>query len=178
MESKTFDITIKRGSIPIKSLTVAYMLSDTVGLIKLQRFSERSADEFEDALRNLQKQGMKSLVFDLRDNPGGLLKAAIEISDQFLEKDQLIVFTKERSGQVSKTFASRRGAFKKGRVVVLINESSASASEIVAGALQDNDRAIIVGRRSFGKGLVQEEMQLKDGSRVRLTTAQVLYTYG
>ena len=172
MEDERFEVTVKRGSIPIKSLTVAYMLNDTVGLIKLQRFSERSADEFENALKNLQRQGMKSLVFDLRDNPGGLLKSAIEISDQFLSKNKLIVFTKERSGQVNETYASRRGSFEKGRLVILINESSASASEIVAGALQDNDRAIVVGRRSFGKGLVQEEMQLKDGSRVRLTTAR------
>ncbi len=165
-------ISITRGRIPLNSVDLAYMINDETGLIKVNRFAETTTKEFKQALEELEEAGMKSLILDLRDNPGGLLKAAIEITDQFLEKDQLIVYTKERSGKTNYTYATRRGMFKSGELVVLINEGSASASEIVAGALQDNDRATIVGRRSFGKGLVQEEMTLKDGSKVRLTTAR------
>ena len=172
MDNKELEIEIKRGSIPINSVNVSYMINDSVGFIKIDRFSERTADEFSSALKRLKKEGMEALILDLRDNPGGLLKAAIQVSDEFLEKEKLIVYTKERKGEVNLTHATSSGNFEKGRVVVLINEGSASASEIVAGALQDNDRAIIVGRRSFGKGLVQEEMELKDGSKVRLTTAR------
>ena len=166
------EIEITRGKIPLQSLDVAYMLTQDVGLIRLNRFAETTTNEFEDALESLQKQGMKSLVLDLRDNPGGLLKGAIDIADAFLKKEALIVYTKERSGNTNYTYATRKGDFEEGQLFVLVNEGSASASEIVAGALQDNDRATIVGRRSFGKGLVQEEMVLKDGSRVRLTTAR------
>lgn len=172
MDGISKNITIKRGKIPLYSVSVSYMLNDTLGLIKVDRFSETTYVEFHKALKNLKKSGMKSLVLDLRDNPGGLLKTAIGMCDEFLDDDKLIVFTKHRSGEIDYTYAKHKGDFEKGKLVVLINEGSASASEIVAGALQDNDRAIIVGRRSFGKGLVQEEMMLNDGSRIRLTTAR------
>jgi carboxyl-terminal processing protease len=172
VENQEKQFTITRGKIPIASMDVAYMLNAEVGLIKLNRFAETTAKEFKAALEDLQKQGMKSLVLDLRDNPGGLLRTSIDIADEFLKKEDLIVYTKERTGDANYTYATRKGNFQDGQLVVLINEGSASASEIVAGALQDNDRATIVGRRSFGKGLVQEEMTLKDGSRVRLTTAR------
>ncbi len=171
-EGQTKLITIKRGKVPIYSVNVSYMLNDSVGLIKVDRFAETTTDEFEYALKKLVKQNMKSLILDLRDNPGGLLRAAISMSDEFLDDEELIVFTKQRSGETSYTYATKNGQFKRGKIAVLVNEGSASASEIVAGALQDNDRATIIGRRSFGKGLVQEEMTLKDGSRVRLTTAR------
>ncbi len=171
-ENNTKTIDIKRGTIPLNSVDVAYMLTEDVGLIKVNRFAETTAKEFDEALKQLKAAGMNSLVLDMRDNPGGLLKAAVDIADEFLQNDELIVYTKERSGNTNYTYATRKGDFKEGKLVVLINEGSASASEIVAGALQDNDRATIVGRRSFGKGLVQEEMTLKDGSKVRLTTAR------
>jgi carboxyl-terminal processing protease len=172
LAKKNYEITVTRGRVPLNSVNVSYMVNDSVGLIKLDRFSETTTDEFKSALKKLKKAGMHSLILDLRDNPGGLLKAAIAISDQFLDDNKLIVYTKERSGNLQYTYADKKGDFEKGKIVVLINEGSASASEIVAGALQDNDRATIVGRRSFGKGLVQEEMVLKDGSRMRLTTAR------
>jgi len=172
LAKKNYTITVTRGRVPLNSVNVSYMLNDSVGLIKLDRFSETSTGEFISALRKLKKAGMRFLILDLRDNPGGLLKAAVSISDQFLDDKKLIVYTKERSGNVQYTYADKKGDFEKGKLIVLINEGSASASEIVAGALQDNDRATIVGRRSFGKGLVQEEMELKDGSRMRLTTAR------
>ena len=171
-DGSSADLSITRGKIPLNSLDVAYMLTPDVGLIRLNRFAETTTDEFEEALSELQKKGMKTLILDLRDNPGGLLKGAIDIADAFLKKDELIVYTKERSGNTNYTYATRKGDFEDGKLIVLINEGSASASEIVAGALQDNDRATLIGRRSFGKGLVQEEMVLKDGSRVRLTTAR------
>lgn len=167
-----FTTTVTRGEVPIKSLEAAYMINDSLGYIKLNKFSATSYTEFHSALINLEKQGMKALVFDLRGNPGGYLQIAIKIADEFLTKGQLIVSTKNKGGRVEKSFATARGDFENHKVYVLIDESSASASEIVAGALQDNDRGIIVGRRSFGKGLVQQEMSLGDGSSVRLTTAR------
>ena len=172
LTKKNYTITVTRGKVPINSVSVSYMLNDSIGFIKLDRFSETTTDEFYTALSKLKKQGLKALILDLRDNPGGLLKAAISISDEFLDDKKLIVYTKERSGSVNYTYAKKKGIFEKGKLIVLLNEGSASASEIVAGALQDNDRATIVGRRSFGKGLVQEEMELKDGSRMRLTIAR------
>lgn len=166
------DVDIQRGPIPILSVDVSYMINDSVGLIKVNRFAETTMAEFQSAVRNLERRGMKRMILDLRDNPGGLLRSAEEMADAFLEDDMLIVYTQSRDGEKDMTFASKNGIFEKGEVVVLINENSASAAEIVSGALQDNDRATIVGRRSFGKGLVQEEMQLSDGSRVRLTTSR------
>jgi carboxyl-terminal processing protease len=175
MDKKRYEKTIKRGKVPIKSVITRFMLNDSVGYLKLVRFAETSASEVEGALKYLNAQGAERLIFDLRDNPGGLLSAARDISDEFLGKGELIVFTKDRKDARNEIYAKSKGLFEEGDVVILLNEGSASASEIVAGALQDNDRAFVIGRRSFGKGLVQEEMTLKDGSKIRLTT-QRYYT--
>lgn len=163
---------IKRAVIPLKSVDVALMLNPTVGYIKINRFSETTFAEFNSGLTQLKKQGAQTLVLDLRDNGGGYMEEAIAIADHFLKDNDLIVFTKSKSGTIEKTFATEKGNFESGRLFVLINENSASASEILAGAIQDNDRGTIVGRRSFGKGLVQREMDFKDGSAVRLTVAR------
>ena len=169
---KFITITVTRGEVPIKSIDAFYMLNDSLGYIKLNKFSATSFTEFKVAVAKLKQQGMTALVFDLRGNPGGYLQIAIKIADEFLTKDKLIVSTKNKGGKVEESFATKRGSFEQGHVFVLIDEASASASEIIAGALQDNDKGIIVGRRSFGKGLVQQEMSLGDGSSVRLTTAR------
>ncbi len=163
-------INVSRDVIAIPSVRMSFMANDNIGYIKLVRFSKHSVEELHRAIVELKRKGAESLILDLRDNPGGLLSVANEIADEFLEEDELIVFTRDRKGDESSTYASGKGSFKKGKLVILINEGSASASEIVAGAVQDNDRGWIVGRRSFGKGLVQEEMTLADGSKVRLTT--------
>lgn len=163
---------IKRAVIPLKSVDVSLMLNPTVGYIKINRFSETTFAEFNSGLAQLKKQGAQTLVLDLRDNGGGYMEEAIAIADHFLKDNDLIVFTKSKSGTIEKTFATEKGNFESGRLFVLINENSASASEILAGAIQDNDRGTIVGRRSFGKGLVQREMDFKDGSAVRLTVAR------
>lgn len=167
-----FTTTVTRNEVPIKSVDAYYMIDNNLGYIKLNKFSATSYDEFEVALEALKKEGMKSLVFDLRNNPGGYLQIAIKIADEFLEKGKIIVTTKNKGGEIDKSFATSKGNFESAPVYVLIDEGSASASEIIAGALQDNDRGIIIGRRSFGKGLVQQEMSLGDGSSVRLTTAR------
>ncbi|MDP2089315.1 MAG: S41 family peptidase [Flavobacteriaceae bacterium] len=166
------NFTIKRGNVDIKSVPAAYMLSDDIGYIKIDRFAMTTYKEFKENLTKLQKQGMKALVLDLRGNPGGFMDMAIDIVDELLTEKKLIVYTKSKSGKIEKSFSTNKGSFENGETYVLIDENSASASEIVAGALQDNDRGTIVGRRSFGKGLVQEEMSLGDGSSVRLTTAR------
>lgn len=166
------EISVIRAPIAIPSVDAAFMLDDTTGFIRINRFAIPTSKEFTEATKGLLKRGMKNLVLDLRDNPGGLLSACEEIADQFLAEDQLIVYTQNRQGDKDYYYAHSAGLLKKAKVSVLINENSASASEILAGALQDNDRATIVGRRSFGKGLVQEEMKLNDGSRLRLTTSR------
>lgn len=165
-------VTLKRAAVPIQSVDAFYMLDDTIGYIKLNRFAETSYKEFKTALSLLKSNGAKAITLDLRDNPGGYMTVAEKIVDEFLPDNTLIVFTKDRKGKVVKTFATEKGAFENGQVYVLVNEKSASASEIVAGALQDNDVGTIVGRRSFGKGLVQREMPLPDGSAVRLTVSR------
>lgn len=170
--NKKLKITVERGLVPIKSIDACMMVNKTTGYIKINRFAESTYDEFKMGLRTLKKQGMTTLVIDLRDNGGGYLEKAVEIIDEILTDKELIVFTKNRKGTVAKTFATKGGSFETGKVVVLIDENSASASEILAGALQDNDRGIIIGRRSFGKGLVQREMGFDDGSAVRLTTSR------
>tara|TARA_R110002073_G_scaffold296322_1_gene462323 strand:- start:32335 stop:33906 length:1572 start_codon:yes stop_codon:yes gene_type:complete len=167
-----FNVTIRRGKVNIKSVDLAYMMNDRIGYIKLDRFARNTYTEFKSALAELQKQGMKNLVLDLRGNGGGFVDIATKIVDEFLEDDKLIVFTKNNKGNVQEYFATKKGDFETGSLYVLIDENSASASEIVAGALQDNDKGTIIGRRSFGKGLVQIEMDLGDGSAVRLTTAK------
>jgi carboxyl-terminal processing protease len=171
-EDKLLEIKVKRDIIPIKSVDAAYMLTDKLGYIKVNRFAESTYKEFKRALDMLQDQGATQLALDLRDNPGGFLGIAEQIVDEFLEDDKLILFTKNKTGKIEKSFATRKGDFEEGEVYILINESSASASEIVAGALQDNDKGTIVGRRSYGKGLVQREMSLGDGSAVRLTVSR------
>ena len=163
---------VKRKHVPIISVDASYKLTDEIGYIKLNRFSETTYDEFKEALDNLQEEGISSLVLDLRNNPGGYISMAEKIIDEFLVDDKLIIVTKNKSGKTEETFATSKGDFEKGSLYVLINENSASASEIIAGALQDNDRGTILGRRSFGKGLVQREMSLGDGSAVRLTIAR------
>ena len=164
--------TITRGKVPLKSVDVAYMVNDSLGYIKVNRFAGTTYQEFDKSITKLINSGMKSLVVDLRDNPGGFMHIAKKIADEFLLDNQLIVYTKNRKGEVDKKYSTGDGKFQKGNLYILINENSASASEVVSGALQDNDRGTIVGRRSFGKGLVQQELDLGDGSAVRLTTAR------
>lgn len=166
------DFKVTRSVVPLKSVDASYMATDTLGYIKINRFAESTPEEFEKALLSLKRKGARQLVLDLRGNPGGYISAAEQIADQFLKEDQLILFTKNKTGKIENAYATDEGAFESGKLYVLINENSASASEIVAGAIQDNDRGVIVGRRSFGKGLVQREMQLGDGSAVRLTIAR------
>ena len=169
---KKMKIRIKRGVVPLKSVDAAVLLNDTMGYIKINRFAETTFEEFQNGLVKLKKEGARALVIDLRDNGGGYMEEAIDIADELLKDKQLIVFTKNKKGRIQKTYATKKGAFEVGKVFVLLNENSASASEILAGAIQDNDRGIIVGRRSFGKGLVQREMDFDDGSAVRLTVAR------
>ena len=171
-ENKKLPFTIMRGEVPIKSVDAYYMLDDGLGYIKINKFAATTYDEFKVALDELVDQGMKKLVLDLRHNPGGYLQVATQIIDEFLEDGKLIVFTKNKKDKIDEIFATGKGNFEDGHVFVLMNGASASASEIVAGALQDNDKGTIVGRRSFGKGLVQQEMQLGDGSAVRLTVSR------
>ena len=171
-EEKLLAFEVKYSDIPIKSVDAAYMLTDNLGYIKINRFAESTYKEFKKALDNLQDQGATQLALDLRDNPGGFLGIAEQIVDEFLEDDKLILFTKNKSGKIENSYATSRGDFEEGEIYILINENSASASEIVAGALQDNDKGTIVGRRSYGKGLVQREMALGDGSAVRLTVSR------
>ena len=171
-ENKTLKINIKRDIVEIKSVDVALMLDAKKGYIKINRFSETTYDEFLKALQTLKQKGMQTLVIDVRENGGGYMEKAVAIADELLSKDKLIVFTKNKTGRIDKSFATEKGIFETGKIFVLIDENSASASEILAGAIQDNDRGIIVGRRSFGKGLVQREMDFDDGSAVRLTIAR------
>ena len=166
------DFTIERDKIPIYSLDAAYMLSDNIGYIKLNRFSATTYDEFSESLKKLQAKGMQNLILDLQGNGGGYLKAATDIADQFIKKGNLIVYTKGINSPERHLKAEKNGLFESGKLVVLIDEGSASASEIVSGAIQDWDRGIIIGRRSFGKGLVQRPFNLPDGSMMRLTTAK------
>ena len=168
----TFTVSIKRGEVAIKSVDVSYMINDSIGYIKLERFARTTYREFKSALTKLQEKGMTDLVLDLRGNAGGYVDIANKIVDEFLEDGKLIVFTKDNKGNVDKSYATNRGTFEEGGLYILIDQNSASASEIVAGALQDNDRGTTIGRRSFGKGLVQEEKDLGDGSAVRLTIAR------
>jgi carboxyl-terminal processing protease len=171
-EKELLEFEVKRKRVPIVSVDASYKLTDELGYIKLNRFAETTYKEFQKALEQLIDEGITGLVLDLRDNPGGYISTAERIADEFLEDDKLLLITKNKNGDENKSYASSRGAFEEGELYVLINENSASASEIVAGALQDNDKGIIIGRRSFGKGLVQREMSLGDGSAVRLTIAR------
>jgi len=169
---KKIDITIKRGVIPIKTITCFYMVDKETGYILIDQFSIPTAEEFKTAALSLKEKGMKNLILDLRGNGGGVLTAATEIADEFLKEGLTILKTKGRKTKEEIYKSTSGGILENTKTVVLINSSSASASEILAGALQDNDRATIVGRRSFGKGLVQEDRKLRDGSNLRITIAR------
>lgn len=166
-----FNIT--RDKIPTFSVDAGYMLDAQTGVIKVTRFAESTYDEFRNVLASLKTQGMKQLILDLRGNPGGYMDRATNMADELIGGNKLIVYTDGKGTQYDKkTFAGREGIFEKGAVIVLVDEGSASASEIVAGALQDNDRALLIGRRSYGKGLVQLPIPLSDGSEMRLTISR------
>ena len=166
------EYAIHRDVIPTYSLDIAYMVEPGTGYIRLNNFSVTTHEELTKALQNLKSQGMKKLILDLRGNGGGSLLAAINVSDEFLPKGKLIVYTQGINHPKEVAYATANGLFETGELVVLVDEGSASASEIVAGAIQDNDRGTIIGRRSFGKGLVQEQLNFKDGSAIRLTVAR------
>lgn len=161
---------ITRDDIPLFSVDASIMLQNNIGYIKINRFAATTYVEMMKKVNTLKTQGMEKLIIDFRGNPGGYLHVANQICDEFLKLGELIVFTKGRNRSINKTFATNNGSLEDIKIIALINEGSASASEIVAGALQDNDRGIIIGRRSFGKGLVQEQIPLNDGSIIRLTT--------
>ncbi|HEY9007563.1 MAG TPA: S41 family peptidase [Ohtaekwangia sp.] len=170
---KEIEYKIIRDKIPQYSVDVSYMVDKEIGYIKVNRFAATTYDEFHEALNKLKGQGMKKLVLDLQGNPGGYMNIAIDMADDFLKTGKKIVFTKGKDKKNnSEAYSTERGAFEQGDLIVLVNEGSASASEIVSGALQDNDRALIVGRRSFGKGLVQSPFDLSDGSELRLTVSR------
>ena len=168
----TLDFTITRDKIPIYSVEASYMAAPEVGYIKVSRFSATTMKEFREKLDLLKKAGMKDLILDLQGNGGGYLRTAIEMSDEFLPDKKLVVYTQGRKAPREDTYSTAEGRFEKGRLVLLVDEGSASASEIVSGAMQDWDRALIVGRRTFGKGLVQRPVMLPDGSAVRLTVSR------
>ena len=163
---------IKRDKIPLYSIDAGYMIDDLTGYIKINRFSATTFKEFRKKLKDLKDKGMKKLVIDLRQNPGGYLNAATEIADELLDDQKMIVYTKGKSVDKVEYKANRPGEFESGKLTVLIDQGSASASEILSGALQDWDRGTIIGRTSFGKGLVQEQYELPDGSALRLTVAR------
>ena len=164
--------TITRGDIPQKSISATYMLDDNTGYIKIKNFGENTYPELLIALAQLSQEGFSNLIIDLRDNTGGYLKSAVQMANEFLPKDRLIVYTEGRKSPRQDYKSDGRGSYQNIPLVVLINETSASASEIFAGAMQDNDRATIIGRRSFGKGLVQQQIGFPDGSMIRLTVAR------
>ncbi|MEQ9590974.1 MAG: S41 family peptidase [Cyclobacteriaceae bacterium] len=170
-EQITFNII--RDKIPQFSVDASYMINPEIGYIKVSRFSQTTYKEFREAMEKLQSAGMKKLILDLQGNPGGYMNQAIDLADDFLPAGEKVVFTKGKDKRYnSDALSTNRGEFEKGDLIVLVNEGSASASEIVAGALQDNDRALIVGRRSYGKGLVQSPFDLNDGSELRLTISR------
>ncbi|MCD8310758.1 MAG: S41 family peptidase, partial [Prevotellaceae bacterium] len=164
--------TVKRDTIPILSLDAAYMIQPQTGYIRINRFGASTGQEFSEALKMLLGKGMKELILDLQGNGGGYLNAAIDLANEFLGQKELIVYTEGRASRRSEFLAKGNGRFQIGRLVVLVDEYSASASEIVTGAIQDWDRGVVVGRRSFGKGLVQRPVDLPDGSMIRLTVAR------
>jgi len=171
-ETNQLDFVVLRDKIPINSLDASYMLNDHTGYIKLNKFSATTMEEFTTAIKTLKSNSkLNSLVLDLRDNGGGYLNAATELVDQFLSEFKLIVYTNGTHAEKHEYVSTKKGELEEGKLVLLIDEGSASASEIVAGAIQDWDRGVLIGRRSFGKGLVQQPFELTDGSLIRLTTA-------
>lgn len=171
-DGKKIEKKVIRGSIPVESVLSAYMINKTTGFVKIEQFSLATSDEFKEATSRLKSQGMKKLIIDLRNNGGGVLTGATEIADEFLKAKLPIVETKGAHTQSHTYKATSKGNLEDVEVAILINSNSASASEILAGAIQDNDRGTIIGRRSFGKGLVQEDVMLRDGSNLRLTIAR------
>lgn len=169
---KLLAFEIKRDKIPLYSVDASFMLDKEIGYVKISRFSATTFDEYKEAMEKLKGQGIKKLVLDLRGNPGGYLDQAIDLADEFLKRGELIVYTQGKHRSKQNYTATSKGDWEDKPLVVLIDESSASASEILAGALQDQDRAPIIGHRSFGKGLVQEQMEFNDGSALRLTVAR------
>ncbi len=171
-ENKPKEFTVTRGDITMHSVSATYMLNDSTGYIRIKNFGEMTYAEMVGALANLSVEGFTNLVIDLRDNNGGYLEAATQMANEFLPKDRLIVYTQGRKSPRMNYKSDGRGVFQKLPIVVLINEGSASAAEIFAGAIQDNDRGMVIGRRSFGKGLVQKQIEFPDGSMIRLTVAR------
>lgn len=170
---KPKQITITRGAIPTYAVEANYLIDEKLGYIKFSKFAKQSYDELHHAIDSLKNEGMEDLILDLRNNGGGYLDQAHEILDEFIDSTHLLVYTKGKNSKFDQSYyADRKGLFESGRLVVLINENSASASEIVSGSIQDNDRGIIIGRRSFGKGLVQQYMELLDGSVLKMTISK------
>lgn len=169
---KTMPVSIARGNIAVPTVDVAYMITPETGFIHINKFGESTYREFMESLEKLQKMKMKKLILDLRGNPGGFLDQAVNMADEFLDEDKMIVYTQGSHAARTEYHCKRYGLFETGKLVMLIDEGSASASEVLSGALQDWDRATIIGRRSFGKGLVQEQFGLNDGSALRLTVAR------
>ncbi len=165
-------LTIKRGTIPVPSVDVSYLIAPQTGFIRINKFSGTTYAEFIEALKKLQQQQIDKLILDLRGNGGGFLSEAVNIADEFLDNNKLIVYTQGEKVEKAEYRCKREGLFEKGKLVVLVDETSASASEILAGALQDWDRATLIGRRTFGKGLVQQQYNLSDGGALRLTVAR------
>jgi carboxyl-terminal processing protease len=175
-QAKNFSVT--RGTIPVPSVDAAFMINKTAGYIKLTKFTRTSYREFMQALENLNAQGMTQLIYDLRGNGGGWMDEAINMADEFLDSDKLVVYTEGANNPKREYRCKRPGLFEKGEVILLVDELSASASEVLAGAIQDWDRGTIIGRRTFGKGLVQEQFELRDGSAIRLTVARYFTPLG
>ena len=165
-------LTVIRGTIPVPSIDASYMIDKATGYIKLNKFTNNSYEEFMQAMEALQKEGLQNLILDLRGNGGGFLNEAVEMADEFLDGDKLIVYMEGVNSKRRDFRCKRPGIFEKGKLTVLVDELSASASEVLSGALQDWCRATIIGRRTFGKGLVQEQYPLADGSAIRLTVAR------
>lgn len=170
--SEVIDFEIERGDVPLYSIDASYMITDSIGFIKVDRFAETTYHEFVDAIKKLQSEGASKLIIDLRANSGGYLELVYQMVDEFLPANSMIVYTQGKSRQRSNYYATERGIWEDKEVLVIIDEFSASASEIFAGAIQDNDRGLVVGRRSFGKGLVQEQIPFFDGSALRLTVSR------
>ena len=169
---KLLKFAIVRDEIPIYSVDAPYMIDDHIGYVKISRFAKTTYAEFLQAVAELKEKDMENLIVDLRNNGGGVLSSAISIADEILDKNQMIVYTKGRARKKTEYYSTSKGILKGVKIAILINENSASASEILAGAIQDNDRGIVIGRRSFGKGLVQEQIPWPDGSAIRLTVAR------
>ncbi|MCG9910256.1 MAG: S41 family peptidase [Flavobacteriales bacterium] len=168
----TLIFKVKRDKVPVESVTSYYMINSDIAYIKVIRFGAQTADDLKSAIKKLKKQGMQHLVLDLRGNPGGYLHIAVEMLDEFIDKNELILYTEGKESKRKDYFSKSGGLFEDGRLAVLIDENSASASEIISGAVQDLDRGIVIGRRSFGKGLVQNTYSFADGSAARITTAR------